>query len=110
MATSIIKYYKNSNTGQLICEQTIISDIITHIPKFYYDIYSRYLGEYFDLTGFVIIKQKKWNLYRNRWLKTKINDIYFHNFNIHKNKQEIRKDKLIKINKLYSHGKQKISQ
>lgn len=100
MSTSIIKYFKNSNTGQLICEQTLISDIITNIPINYYDIYSRPLGENFNLTGFVQIKEKKWNLYRTRWDKTKINLEYYDNFNLIKSNQLLRKEKLEKLSKI----------
>jgi hypothetical protein len=100
MAESILKYFKNSNTGQLICEQTIESDVIKNIPKYYYDIYSRNLGNYFDLTGFVEIKYKKWNLYKSRWAKNHINYSFFKNFDLKEQQKKIRIEKLKKIQNL----------
>lgn len=100
MTTSTNKYFKNSNTGQLICETQITSDVIKNVSKGYYDIYNRFLGTDFNLKGFLPIKKKKWNLYRTRWQISLINDDYFLNLDLKKNKLDIRKEKIIKINKL----------
>jgi len=94
------KYYKNSLTGHIICEQTFISDIITNIPTKYYDLHMREIGENFDLRGYVEIKQKKFDLYRSsRWNAGEINS-WFIKPKIEKTLIEIRKEKLEELNKI----------
>ena len=57
--TTEYKFYKNSNTGQLIKEQ-IFSSKILKFPNYFYDRNgNRILTKYVNLTGFVEIKEKK---------------------------------------------------
>lgn len=57
----INKYYKNSNTGELIHEVETTETEITGIPIRYYNINGQPCGENIDLVGFVEISKKKFN-------------------------------------------------
>ena len=69
----IMKYYKHSTTGELIKKQ-IFEGCSFNSPDYYYDLYGRQIEDDVDLTGFLEIKEKKWDLYRwRRWIPTNIN-------------------------------------
>ena len=71
------KYYKSTVTGEIVCVITYNSDVIKDIPTKYFDLHMRLIGEEFDLTGFVEIKEKKFKLYSSgRWDAGKINTYY----------------------------------
>ena len=55
----VYKFWKNSNTGQVMKSQEFIENIITGIPIYFYDVNGKKIGENMDLTGFVEIKEKK---------------------------------------------------
>jgi hypothetical protein len=55
----IIKFYKNSNTGELIKSQQFTETGITGIPVYFYNIEGKCVGENLTLEGFVEIKEKK---------------------------------------------------
>lgn len=55
---TIYKYWKNSNTGELIKSQEFTETQIK-FPINYYDIDGNQIGENLDLKGFVEIKEKK---------------------------------------------------
>jgi hypothetical protein len=79
------KYYKSSITGEIVCVITYNSDVIKDIPTKYYDLHMRLIGEEFDLTGFVEIKEKKFDLYRSgRWNPGKINSFFNERYEYHK--------------------------
>jgi hypothetical protein len=56
---TIVKYWKNSNTGELVKSQEFTETSITGIPIYFYDIEGKSIGENLDLKGFVEIKEKK---------------------------------------------------
>ena len=56
---TIIKYWKNSNTNELLKSQEFTETNITNIPIFFYDLKGKKVGENLDLKGFVEIKEKK---------------------------------------------------
>lgn len=58
----INKFYKNSNTGQLMKSKEIIETRITGIPISFYDENGKLVGENLQLKGFVEIKEKKFLL------------------------------------------------
>lgn len=91
------KYYKNSTTGHLICEQIFNSDVIKDIPNEYYDLYMRPIGHNFNLRGYVEIKQKKFELYRWRWGASEANSWVE---KPEKTLIEVRKEKLEALNKI----------
>ena len=57
----IHKYWKNSNTGDLLKSQEFTEINITGIPIYYYDLNGKGIGENLDIKGFVEISEKKWN-------------------------------------------------
>jgi hypothetical protein len=52
------EHYKNSNTGEMIKKVSYASDVIKGIPDGYYGIDKQPI-ENPDLTGFVLISEKK---------------------------------------------------
>jgi len=92
------KYYKNSTTGHIVCEQIFNSDIIKNIPNEYYDLYMRPIGRSFDLRGYLEIKQKKFDLYR--WGRRDAGEINSFLPKPKKTLLEIRKEKLEALNKI----------
>ena len=58
---TIIKYWKNSNTGELLKTQEFTETVIK-FPTYFYDIGGKQVGENLDLKGFVEIKEKKFKL------------------------------------------------
>jgi hypothetical protein len=56
---TIIKYWKNSNTGELLKSQEFIETSIKNIPIYFYNVDGKSVGENLDLKGFVEIKEKK---------------------------------------------------
>ena len=86
------KYYKSSITGEIVCVITRHSDVIKNIPTEYYDLHMRLIGNEFDLTGFVEIKEKKFNLYRSgRWNPGEINTYYNERWSYFKQYKEVVK-------------------
>lgn len=55
---TILKYWKNSNTGELVKSQEFTETSID-FPIYFYDIKGKSIGENLDLKGFVEIKEKK---------------------------------------------------
>jgi len=56
--TTEYKYYKNSNTGEVILRQIFTSDLM-NFPDCFYDRYRKRMpNELVNLTGFVEIKEK----------------------------------------------------
>lgn len=64
------KYFKNSNTGELIKKQWFECSTIKNIPEYYYDIHGKCVGENIDLKGFVEISEKKFLRESKQQLKT----------------------------------------
>ena len=58
---TIIKYWKNSNTGELLKTQEFTETTIK-FPIYFYNIEGKQVGENLDLKGFVEIKEKKFKL------------------------------------------------
>jgi hypothetical protein len=56
---TIIKFYKNSNTGELIKSQEFTETDIKGIPIYFYNTEGKCIGENLSLEGFVEIKEKK---------------------------------------------------
>jgi len=56
----IEKYYKNSNTGELVIRKSITDSKIKH-PDYFYNKKRQSIEDGKDLTGFVEIKQKTFN-------------------------------------------------
>ena len=56
---TILTYYKNSNTGQLVMQQQF-SEIPFKSPDYFYDENKKSIAHP-DLTGFVKISEKKFN-------------------------------------------------
>ena len=54
----ISKYWKNSNSGEVLSSQEFTETSITGIPIYFYDKQGLKVGENLDLKGFVEIKQK----------------------------------------------------
>ena len=57
--TTEYKFYKNSNTGELIMRQIFSSDLINFPDCFYDRNKIKILNKLVDLKGFVEIKEKK---------------------------------------------------
>jgi hypothetical protein len=55
----VYKFYKNSNTGELIKSQEFIETQIKNIPVYFYNTEGKCVGENLTLEGFVEIKEKK---------------------------------------------------
>lgn len=55
----INKFWKNSNTGELLKSQEFTETDIKGIPIYYYNVEGKEVGENLDLKGFVEIKEKK---------------------------------------------------
>ena len=56
---TIYKFYKNSNTGELVKTQQFIETGITGIPVYFYNTEGKCVGKNLTLEGFVEIKEKK---------------------------------------------------
>ena len=56
---TIYKYYKNSNTGEVIKSQEFTETKITGIPIYFYSLDGSKIGGNLDTTGFVEISEKK---------------------------------------------------
>lgn len=58
---TIVKYYKNSNTGDLIKSQTVVISSIKGIPVHWYRD-GKSIGENLELpSGYVEVNEKKFN-------------------------------------------------
>jgi len=55
----IRKYWKNSNTGELLSSTEHTETKIIGFPVYYYDIEGKSYGENLELVGFVEISEKK---------------------------------------------------
>lgn len=55
---TIVKFWKNSNTGELVKSQEFTETNID-FPIYFYDTEGKSIGENLDLKGFVEIKEKK---------------------------------------------------
>ena len=66
-------FYKNSNTGELIMKQHFYDTQIQNIPDYFYDINKKKILNP-DLTGFVIISEKKFNREYKRNKKSNIDN------------------------------------
>lgn len=60
------KYYKNSNTGDLMKSQEFTETDITEIPIYFYGLDGKGIGEDLDTTGFVEISKKKWERFKRK--------------------------------------------
>lgn len=56
---AVIKFWKNSNTGELVKSQEFIQTEIKGLPIYFYSIEGVKVGENLSLVGFVEIKEKK---------------------------------------------------
>jgi len=63
---TIYKYYKNSNTGEVMKSQEFTETRITGIPIYFYALDGSRIGEDLDTTGFVEISEKKWKRLRRK--------------------------------------------
>jgi len=61
---TIYKYWKNSNTGELLKSQEFTETRITDLPINYYNTNGDKVGENLDLKGFVEIKEKKFSRHK----------------------------------------------
>jgi len=59
--TTTYKYYKNSNTGELIKSQEFTETTIKGIPVYWYDSKGVPIGENLSPVGFVEISERKFN-------------------------------------------------
>lgn len=59
--SSLTKYFKNSNTGEMVQQQSFPDSPIKGFPVYYYDKDGLGIGENLDLVGFVEISEKKFN-------------------------------------------------
>ena len=57
----IYKYYKNSNTGEVIKSKKFTETGITGMPVYFYNLQGELIGENLDVTGFVEMSEKKYN-------------------------------------------------
>lgn len=55
---TIIKFWKNSNTGELLKSQQFVETVIK-FPTYFYNTEGKQVGENLALEGFVEIKEKK---------------------------------------------------
>lgn len=58
----INKFYKDSNTGQLMKSTEYTDTVVKGIPIYYYDENGKEIGQNLELKGFVEIKEKKFLL------------------------------------------------
>lgn len=63
---TIYRYYKNSNTGEMMKSQEFTETKITEIPIYLYSLDGRGIGENLDTTGFVEISEKKWERFKRK--------------------------------------------
>lgn len=67
----IYKYFKNSNTGDVIMKQSFIPSemkFIISFPDCYYDILNQPINNVPNLKGYVPISEKKYNRIRKKML------------------------------------------
>jgi len=57
---AIYKYYKNSNTGEVMKSQDFSETKIKGMPTYFYGLNNICIGENLDINGFVEISEKKW--------------------------------------------------
>jgi len=62
---TIYRFYKNSNTGDLMMSQKF-EDTPIRFPVYYYDVSGKSIGEDIQTKGFVEISEKKWNRYKRK--------------------------------------------
>ena len=61
------KYYKNSNTGDILVSQKFENTITKNIPVFWYDINGNEIGENLTLPdGYIEISEKKYKLIKRK--------------------------------------------
>lgn len=63
------KFFKNSNTGQMVTSQEFTETDITGILIYYYNIKGKCIGEDLTLKGFVVISERKFLKYKKAILK-----------------------------------------
>lgn len=63
------KYFKSSNTGQMVRSQTFTETALKGIPVYFYDIKGEKIGEDLTLNGFVEISERKFLRYKKAILK-----------------------------------------
>jgi hypothetical protein len=56
---TVYKFYKNSNTGELVKTQEFTETSIKGIPIYFYNTEGKCIGKNLSLEGFVEIKEKK---------------------------------------------------
>ena len=56
------KFWKNSNTGELMKSQSFHETSIKDIPTYFYDVRGVRIGKNLSLKGFVEIKEKKFKI------------------------------------------------
>ncbi len=63
------KYYKNSNTGDLIKSQSFVNTLIKHSPVYWYRN-NKSIGENLNIVGYVEISEKKYNRELKKLIKS----------------------------------------
>jgi hypothetical protein len=63
---TVYKFYKNSNTEELLMSQEFTETNIKNIPIYFYNVDRKKVGENLDLKGFVEINEKKFNRYSKK--------------------------------------------
>lgn len=66
---TVYKYFKSSNTGQMVSSQEFTETDITGIPIYYYDINGKGIGENLILKGFVPISERKFRKHQEAMRK-----------------------------------------
>ena len=63
---AIHKYYKNSNTSELMKSTEYTETFIRDIPVYFYDLHGKEIGQNLSTKGFVEISKKKWDRYKRK--------------------------------------------
>ena len=64
---TIYKYYKNSNTGEVMKSQEFTETKIKGIPTYFYGLDGKVIGENLDTNGFVEISENKWKRLKRKY-------------------------------------------
>jgi len=64
---TIYKYYKNSNTGEVMKSQEFTETKIKGTPTYFYGLDGKGIGENLDTNGFVEISEKKWKRLKRKY-------------------------------------------
>ena len=63
---AVHKYYKNSNTGELMKSTEYTETFIKDIPVYFYGLDGKEIGQNLSTKGFVEISKKKWDRYKRK--------------------------------------------